>query len=40
LAVAESTGLGNIDLQIGVASLHFGFAVGTDNVRHFTMIPI
>ncbi len=27
------------DLQIGVTALHFGFAVGTANVRHFAMIP-
>ena len=27
------------DLQIGVTALHFGFAVGTNNVRHFAMIP-
>lgn len=27
------------DLQIGVTALHFGFAIGTRNVRHFAMIP-
>jgi tRNA(fMet)-specific endonuclease VapC len=27
------------DLQIGVTALHFGFAIGTVNVRHFEMIP-
>jgi predicted nucleic acid-binding protein len=27
------------DLQIGVTALHFGYAIGTLNVRHFRMIP-
>jgi tRNA(fMet)-specific endonuclease VapC len=27
------------DLQIGVTALHFGFALGTGNPRHFEMIP-
>lgn len=27
------------DLLIGVTALHFGYAVGTSNVRHFKMIP-
>jgi predicted nucleic acid-binding protein len=27
------------DLQIGITALHFGFAIGTHNVRHFAMIP-
>lgn len=27
------------DLQIGVTALHFGYAIGTSNVRHFRMIP-
>jgi predicted nucleic acid-binding protein len=27
------------DLQIGVTALHFGYPIGTVNVRHFQMIP-
>jgi len=27
------------DLLIGATALHLGFAVVTDNVRHFAMIP-
>jgi predicted nucleic acid-binding protein len=27
------------DLLIGAAALHFGYAVGTRNLRHFPMIP-
>ena len=27
------------DLLIGVTALHFGYAVGTRNLRHFQMIP-
>jgi predicted nucleic acid-binding protein len=27
------------DLQIGVTALHFGYAVGTLNLRHFQRIP-
>lgn len=27
------------DLLIGVTALHYGYAVGTRNVRHFRMIP-
>jgi predicted nucleic acid-binding protein len=27
------------DLLIGCAALHFGYAVGTRNLRHFRMIP-
>jgi predicted nucleic acid-binding protein len=27
------------DLQIGATALHFQFAIGTLNVRHFEMIP-
>ncbi|MGA3235290.1 MAG: hypothetical protein ABSG03_03220 [Bryobacteraceae bacterium] len=27
------------DLQIGATALHFGYAIGTLNVRHFKMIP-
>ena len=27
------------DLQIGVTALHFGYAIVTENVRHFEMIP-
>jgi predicted nucleic acid-binding protein len=28
-----------LDLLIGATALHFGYAVGTSNVRHFRMIP-
>ena len=27
------------DLLIGVTAFHYGYAVGTRNVRHFQMIP-
>ena len=27
------------DLLIGVTALHFGYAIGTRNLRHFQMIP-
>jgi predicted nucleic acid-binding protein len=27
------------DLLIGTTALHFGYAVGTRNLRHFRMIP-
>jgi len=27
------------DLQIGTTALHFGFALGTANTRHFKLIP-
>jgi predicted nucleic acid-binding protein len=27
------------DLLIGVTALHYGYSVGTHNVRHFRMIP-
>ena len=27
------------DLLIGATALHFGYAVGTRNVRHFQMVP-
>ena len=27
------------DLLIGVTALHFGYAVGTRNLRHFQMVP-
>lgn len=27
------------DLLIGITALHFGYAIGTRNVRHFQMIP-
>ena len=27
------------DLLIGVTALHYGYAIGTRNVRHFQMIP-
>lgn len=27
------------DLLIGITALHYGYALGTRNVRHFKMIP-
>ena len=27
------------DLLIGATALHFGYAVGTRNLRHFQMVP-
>ncbi len=40
---AEARKVGNTiafaDLQIGVTALHFDFAVGTSNLKHFAMIP-
>ncbi len=27
------------DLLIGVTALHYGYAIGTRNIRHFQMIP-
>lgn len=27
------------DLEIGVTALHFGYALGTRNLRHFRLIP-
>ena len=27
------------DLLIGVTALHYGYGIGTRNVRHFRMIP-
>ena len=27
------------DLLIGITALHYGYALGTRNVRHFRMIP-
>jgi predicted nucleic acid-binding protein len=27
------------DLLIGVTALHYGYSIGTRNVRHFRMIP-
>jgi predicted nucleic acid-binding protein len=27
------------DLPIGTTALHFGYAVGTRNLRHFQMVP-
>jgi len=27
------------DLLIGVTALHYGYAIGTRNLRHFQMIP-
>jgi predicted nucleic acid-binding protein len=27
------------DLLIGVTALHYGYALGTRNVRHFRLIP-
>lgn len=37
----KKTGLviATADLLIGVTALHYGYAVGTRNVRHFRMIP-
>lgn len=37
----KKTGLviATADLLIGVTALHYGYAVGTRNVRHFKMIP-
>jgi tRNA(fMet)-specific endonuclease VapC len=31
--------LATADLLIGVTALHYGYAVGTRNLRHFQMIP-
>jgi len=40
---AEARQLGNTipfaDLLIGATALHFGYSVGTRNLRHFRMIP-
>jgi predicted nucleic acid-binding protein len=40
---AEARNLGRTipyaDLLIGVTALHFGYALGTRNLRHFEMIP-
>jgi predicted nucleic acid-binding protein len=27
------------DLLIGVTALHYGYVIGTRNIRHFEMIP-
>jgi predicted nucleic acid-binding protein len=40
---AEARQLGRVipfsDLLIGATALHFGYAIGTRNLRHFRMIP-
>jgi predicted nucleic acid-binding protein len=40
---AEARGAGRTipfaDLLIGATALHFGYAVGTRNLRHFQMVP-
>lgn len=40
---AEGRQIGRVipftDLMIGATALHFGYAVGTQNLRHFRMIP-
>jgi tRNA(fMet)-specific endonuclease VapC len=40
-ATARKTGnvIPTLDLLIGATALHFGYAVGTRNLRHFRMIP-
>lgn len=40
-AAMKKTGLviAMADLLIGVTALHYGYSVGTRNVRHFKMIP-
>jgi len=30
--------IATVDLLIGVTALHYGYAIGTRNVRHFRMI--
>ncbi len=35
----EGTTIPFADPEIGVTALHFGYAIGTLNVRHFRMIP-
>jgi predicted nucleic acid-binding protein len=40
---AEARHLGRVipfsDLPIGATALHFGYSIGTRNLRHFRMIP-
>jgi tRNA(fMet)-specific endonuclease VapC len=40
---AEARKIANVipfsDLLIGITALHFGYAIGTRNARHFRMIP-
>jgi predicted nucleic acid-binding protein len=40
---AEARGAGRTipfaDLLIGATALHFGYAIGTRNLRHFQMVP-
>jgi predicted nucleic acid-binding protein len=36
---AADCAIATADLLIGATALHFGFAVGTRNMRHFKMIP-
>ncbi len=31
--------IATVDLLIGVTALHYGYAIGTRNIRHFRMIP-
>jgi predicted nucleic acid-binding protein len=42
-AEREARQLGRVipfsDLLIGATALHFGYAMGTRNLRHFRMIP-
>ena len=40
-AEMKKTGLviATADLLIGVTALHYGYAIGTRNVRHFRMVP-
>ena len=35
----EGLVIATADLLIGITALHYGYAVGTRNVRHFNMIP-
>lgn len=38
---AKNTGcvIATADLLIGVTALHYGYSVGTRNIRHFRMLP-
>ncbi len=42
-ADAEARQLGRMipfaDLLIGATALHFGYSIGTRNLRHFQMVP-
>lgn len=35
----EGLVISTADLLIGVTALHYGYAIGTRNIRHFRMIP-